>query len=93
VSKRVLVLAKPGDATAAYSGLVHDVREGRLCHYGQPALDRSATCCERRYIGKAGGWGFVGGEDVDASLIEACCWALWGAKNAKRKPGRKAVVR
>lgn len=93
VSKRVLVLAKPSDATAAYSGLVHDVREGRLCHYGQPALDRSATSCERRYIGKAGGWGFEGGEDVDASLIEACCWALWGVKNAKRKPGRKAVVR
>ena len=93
VSKRVLRLAKPSDATAAYSGLVHAVKEHKVTHFGQPALDLSATGCERRYIGKAGGWGFEGPEGIDATLIESCCWAWWGATTSRRKPGRKALVR
>lgn len=93
VRKRVLVLAKSTDATSAYSGFVNAVREGRVTHYGQQALDRSATGSEKRLIGKSGGWGFQSTETADATLVEACCWALWGNTTSKRKPGRKAVVR
>lgn len=93
VRKRILVMPSAADATTAYSGLLNAVREKRISHYGQPALDQSATGSERRLIGKNGGWGFQSTEQADATLIESCSWALWGAMTTKRKPGRKAVVR
>lgn len=93
VPKRMLVLPKVTDAATAYSGFLNAVREGNVTHYGQPALDRSATGSEKRIIGNNGGWGFQSTEQADASLVEACSWALWGAMTTKRKPGRKAVVR
>lgn len=93
VPKRMLVLPKASDATSAYAGFLHAVRERNVTHYGQSALDLSATGSERRSIGNNGGWGFQSTEQADASLIESCCWAHWGAMTTKRKPGRKAVVR
>ena len=93
VKKKALMLAKSTDATSAYSGFLNAVREGRVTHYGQPALDQSATGSEKRLIGKTGGWGFESTETADATLIESCCWAHWGAMTSRRKPGRKAVAR
>lgn len=93
VKKKALRLAKPTDATAAYSGFLNAVREGHVTHFGQPALDRSATGSEKRMIGKSGGWGFESTDAADATLVEACCWAHWGATTSKRKPGRRAMVR
>lgn len=93
VPARVLVLAKPTDATSAYSGFVNGIKEHTITHYGQPALDRSATGSSKRVIGSNGGWGFESTEHADATLIESCCWAHWGAATTKRKPGRKAKVR
>lgn len=93
VPKKMLVLPSARDALSAYTGLVHAVREKSVTHFGQPALDQSATGSEKRPIGKSGAWGFQSTEQVDASLVESCCWALWGVQTSKRKPGRKAVVR
>lgn len=93
VKKKALRLAKSTDATSAYSGFLNAVREGHVTHYGQPTLDRSATGSEKRLIGKSGGWGFESTETADATLVEACCWAHWGATTSKRKPGRKVTVR
>lgn len=93
VPKRMLVLPKATDATSAYAGFVNSVRERSVAHYGQPALDKSATGSEKRAIGTNGGWGFQSTESADASLIESCCWAHWGAMTTKRRPGRKATVR
>ena len=93
VKKKALRLAKSTDATSAYSGFLNAVREGHVTHFGQPNLDRSATGSEKRLIGKSGGWGFESTETADATLVEACCWAHWGATTSKRKPGRRAMVR
>lgn len=93
VPKRMLVLPKSTDATSAYAGFLHSVRERSVTHFGQPALDKSATGAERRAIGHNGGWGFQSTDEADASLIESCCWAHWGAMTTKRRPGRKSVVR
>jgi hypothetical protein len=93
VKKKALRLAKSTDATSAYSGFLNAVREGHVTHYGQPALDKSATGSERRLMGKSGGWGFESTNTADATLIESCCWAHWGATTSKRKPGRRVVVR
>jgi len=88
-----IVRPKAGDVTAANSMLLNAVRERSITHYGQPALDESATHTTRRTIGANGGWGFKSTDTGDATLIEAVALAYWGAMTTKRKPGRKAVVR
>jgi len=90
--KRIL-RPRAGDVTAANSMLLNAVRERGITHYGQEALDVSATQTTRRRIGNNGGWGFQSTERADATLIEAASLAHWGAMTTKRKPGRKAVVR
>lgn len=92
VPAKVIIRPRTADVIAANSMLVNAVRERQVCHYGQPALDASATLTARRRIGGSGGWGFGSTEEADASLIEACALAYWAAMTTKRKPGRKAVV-
>ena len=92
VPSKVIVRPRTGDVIAAASLLANAVKERQVCHYGQPALDAAATMTRRRRIGGNGGWGFQSTDDADATLIEACALAHWGASTTKRKPGRKAVV-
>ena len=92
VPSKTIIRPKTSDVIAAGSLFVSAVKEGKVCHYGQPALDASATETVKRRIGTGGGWGFQSTEDADATLIEACVLAYWGACTTKRKPGRKAVV-
>lgn len=92
VPSSVIIRPRTGDVIAACSTLTNAVKERELLHYGQPALDASATKSKKRRIGSSGGFGFASTDEADATLIEACSLALWGAKTTKRKPGRKAVV-
>ena len=93
VPSKVIIRPRTGDVIAACSSLANAVKERRLTHYGQPALDASATRSRKRRIGANGGWGFESTDEADATLVEACALAYWGAMNTKRKPGRKAVAR
>lgn len=93
VGSKVIMRPRTGDVIAAYSSLVNAVKERKVTHYGQPALDDSATKSQRRRIGTNGGFGFESTETVNAELIEACGLAYWGAMTTKRNPNRKAVVR
>lgn len=88
-----IVRPRTNDVTTANSMLLNAVRERKMFHYGQPALDAAATKTTRRPIGGNGGWGFKSTDEGDATLIEAAALAYWGAMTTKRKPGRKAVVR
>lgn len=89
------ILFMQPDIIAACSELLDAVQARNVRHYGQPALDLSATRCGYRRIGTQGGWGFSSNEDegADATLIEAAALAYWGAMHTKRKPGRRAKVR
>ena len=93
VPAKVIIRPRTGDVIAACSSLANAVKERQITHYGQPALDMSATKTKKRRIGSNGGWGFQSTDEADATLIEACALAYWGAMKTKRKPGRKAVVR
>lgn len=93
ILNRAVIRPKSADVIAASASLLDAVRERRITHYGQPALDASATMTERRLIGGGGGWGFKSTDKADATMIEAVALAYWGAMTTKRKPGRKAVVR
>ena len=92
VPSKVIVRPRTGDVISACASLVNAVRERQVTHYGQPALDDSATKTKRRRIGQSGGWGFQSTDEADATLIESCALAYWCAMTTKRKPGRKAVV-
>lgn len=92
VPANVIVRPSTADAIASYSALVNAVKERQVCHYGQPALDDSATKCAKRRIGTHGGFGFASTDEADATLIESCALAYRCAMTTKRKPGRKAVV-
>lgn len=93
VSSKVIIRPRTGDVIAACSSLVNAVKERKITHYGQPALDDSATKTKRRRIGNNGGFGFESTDEANAELIEACALAYWGAMTTKRNPKRKAVVR
>lgn len=92
VPAQAIIRPRTKDVIAAYSTLTNAVKEQSILHYGQPALDASATKTKKRSIGANGGFGFASTDEADATLIEACALALWAAKTTKRKPGRKAVV-
>lgn len=92
VPSNTIIRPRTGDVISACSSLVNAVKERNISHYGQPALDASATRCRKRRIGPNGGWGFQSTDEADATLIEACALAYWGAMTTKRRPGRKAVV-
>lgn len=92
VPRNVIKRPNTSDVIASNSALVNAVKAGEVCHYGQPALDDSATKTTRRRIGNNGGFGFASTDEADATLIEACALAYREAMITKRKPGRKAVV-
>lgn len=89
--RSAVVVARPSDMARAVSMLAADVAEGNVTHYGQQELTASATKTARRAIGRDG-VGFEDADGADATLIEACCLALWQARTTKRRPGRRAVV-
>ena len=92
VPHNVIWRPRTGDVITACSSFANAVKEGTVCHFGQPALDTSATKTRKRRIGHNGGWGFQSTEEADATLVEAAALAYWAAITTKRKPGRKAVV-
>lgn len=92
VAHKVIRRPSTGDVIAANSAFVNAVKERKLTHYGQPALDDSATKTAKRKIGNHGGFGFATTDDADATLVEACALAYRESLTTKRKPGRKAVV-
>lgn len=92
VPSKAIIRPRTADVIAANSMLVSAVHEKAIAHYGQPALDMSATMTAKRRIGNDGGWGFSSTDDADAALIEACALAYWSAMKTKRNPNRKAVV-
>ena len=93
VPTKEIIRPRTGDVIAACSGFVNAIKERELTHYGQPGLDDSATKTRKRRIGTGGGFGFESTDEADATLIEACALAWWGAMTTRRNPERKAVVR
>lgn len=92
VPHKVIIRPRTGDVVAACSWLSNAVKERKVTHYNQEALNLSAVKSQKRRIGNNGGWGFQSTDEADATLIESCALAYWGAMTTKRKPGRKAVI-
>lgn len=83
-------IIRPGvkDVVSAVGLLTNSLNEKSVSWYEkQDALRESAIMSTKRPLG--GGWAF-GGEN--AAPIEAAALALWGAKTAKRDPGKKMRI-
>ena len=85
---RQLHVMRTSDAIAAAALMLDGIRSGTVTHYGQAELDEQAKAAVRRKVGRDA-W-CIGGEHSTA--IESAACALWAAKNAKYKPGRKARI-
>ncbi len=85
---RQLHVMRTSDAIASSALMVEGIRSGTVTHYGQAELDEQAKAATRRKVGRDA-W-CIGGERSTA--IESAACALWAAKNAKHKPGRKARI-
>lgn len=81
----------PSDMSKAVAMTRDAVNGGTLSHNGEPALSDSACKTARRRIG-SDGIGFEDYDGADATIVEACCLAVYASSLTKRKPGRKAVV-
>lgn len=92
VPSRMIKTPSSGDVAAACSSLANAVKERRVTHFGQPALDDAVTLSGKRRIGSGGGWGFESNGKADAALAEACALAYWRAMTTKRNPSRKLRV-
>lgn len=85
---RQLHVMRTSDAIAAAAMMVDGIRSGTVTHYGQKELDEQAKAATRRNVGRDA-W-CIGGDSSTA--IESAACALWAAKNARYKPGRKARI-
>lgn len=85
---RQLHVMRTADAIDAAAIIVDGIRSHMVTHYGQAELDEQAKAATRRKVGRDA-W-CIGGEPSTA--IESAACALWAAKNAKYKPGRKARI-
>ena len=80
------VLPKVAEVIEANAGIEKMISDGRLCHNGQVSLMRSATNCQHRAIGSAGGFGFQSiKEGVDVSLLESAALAAWSCGHQRKK--------
>lgn len=90
--KRTVVIANSSNVVASTSFLLNALKEQKLTHFPDEALDKAARYASRRNIGAGGGWGFASTADVDVTPIESASLALWGVATTKRNPGRKAKL-
>lgn len=85
--KRAIWKARPNHVASACSAFLSAIREKGVHHFDQESLNDSALKSKRRKIG-SDGWGF-GDNDCDATVIESCAIAYWGALSAKKVTTRK----
>lgn len=89
VSSKAIKLPSVSDVVASSTRFLSAIKEKRVTHYSQPALDHVVSKCRKRSVGKNGGWSWGGIGDVDSSPLEAVSYAYWGDMTTKRRPGRK----
>lgn len=86
--KNSIIRVNSKDVISATGNLINELNENTLTWYAyQEDLNDSATTSSKRAIG--GGFGFGGANSLP---IEACSFALWGARTSKRDPSRKMKI-
>lgn len=92
VSEKALLMPRTQDVIAACSAFKSAIDEGTLAHCSDEFTDRHVCGCAKRRIGTDGGWAFAPVKDFEPSVPESLALSMWGALNAKRRPGRKLRI-
>lgn len=92
ISSKAIKTPTTSDVVASATRFLSAVKEQRVTHFAQPALDHVVKHAKKRAVGKNGGWSWDGIADVDASPLEAVSYAYWGDMTTKRRPGRKVKL-
>lgn len=87
VPRGYVVRPRTGDVVTAAQALADSVKDGTCVHTRDPEMDEGARLATRRPIGTSGGWGIDG-----STCLEAASLALWGARQTKRRPGRRQRI-
>ena len=79
-----IILPRVYDVIKAHSVFETSLYKKTVTHMGQESLRNSATNCEKRAIGSAGGWGYRSLiEGLDISLLDSVVLAYYAAAEAK----------
>lgn len=79
------------DYVQACGEVLESIRNGRIHHLGQEALDRAVRTAQRRDVGKDGGWVWTEAvSQVDISPLKAATLAVIGVSNVQ--PPKPFVV-
>ena len=79
-----IILPRVYDVIKAHSVFETALYKKTVTHMGQESLRNSATNCEKRAIGSAGGWGYRSLiEGLDISLLDSVVLAYYAAAEAK----------
>lgn len=85
------VLPKVAEVIEANALPERMMSDGKLCHMNQASLTDSASNCEHRPIGSAGGYGYQSiRDDVDVSLFESAILAVWSC--SKQRPRKRQRI-
>ena len=90
-NRLAITLLSSKNVIESSSMMLNAIRERKITHFDQPALNQSALGAEKRFIGTSGGWAF-GGSSVDTTPIESASQAHWAVLTTKRNPRRKQVL-
>lgn len=81
------------DMAKACGLLVDALRDDRVTHLHQPALEAAISGSKKRAIGQGGSWGWDRRTtDIDLSPLVSVTLAHYGALTSKRNPNRKSKV-
>ena len=92
VGGKAVVVCGVKEVVASTTRTLNAIKEKKLSHYGQPALDEAVASAQKRPVGQGGGYGWGAIGDADVTPAEAMSQAYWGAMTTKRNPGRKAKL-
>lgn len=92
VSEKAILRPSVNDVIAACSAFKSAIDEGTLTHCADEFTDGNVCGCAKRRLGNGGGWAFAPVKDFEPSVPESLALSMWGALNAKRRPGRKLRI-
>lgn len=87
-NKHLLIVPSEQQAVAAYSLMEHKMLAGDIRTFDQPEVDEELKVLVKRPIGKQGGFGWQGIDDVPVAQFEAMTLATWAAATTRRNPGK-----
>lgn len=86
VPKKKILQPNLREISAAHEFIFNAIKEKKLSHFRQPALDQSVRVAKIRPIGRNGGFGWESmNKEMTTSALDSATFAYWGAKVHPKK--------